>query len=66
VRIPIEFACNNSVVVANSLSLRKKKGGGNGGKNGRYDARHAEANRNDANKNEELFIDFHPPPSEMY
>ncbi|KAE8559129.1 DUF4373 domain-containing protein [Paenibacillus polymyxa] len=31
-------------------------GGGNGGKNGRYDARHAEANRNDASKNEELFI----------
>ncbi|ODB56943.1 hypothetical protein A7311_01050 [Paenibacillus polymyxa] len=31
-------------------------GGGNGGKSGRYDARHAEASRKDASKHEELFI----------
>jgi hypothetical protein len=37
-------------------TFRKQKGGGNGGKSGRYDARNAEANRKDANKNEELFI----------
>ncbi|MGV6934091.1 hypothetical protein ACWA2B_00945 [Paenibacillus sp. CMM36] len=37
-------------------TFRKQKGGGNGGKSGRYDARHAEASRKDASKNEELFI----------